>query len=299
MEGAGPGPAWRRHVRRELERRERETRRLQGLVQSHEKLLERRDLERLLVEKLQLEPGTQESRAPLELALLQQAVELAELRGAQEELAQSVAHLSDALKRSETECQEQRARAGRCARELAGLAGCCQELQAQLWEQGQEAEGLRAALGAALRARDQLEARWVQEKQLEAQRVNETNAREERYRDQLSRLRQKLERMQLGGTAGQQWGCALGAAHPLGEEEKWMVRDQIQRPDPLLSWTEMPLKWLHQGTPVPGSIGGVSGSRCGQCIPPPIPTRLINLALVCKRCLVLISIFEYALCSFA
>ncbi|XP_053861223.1 autophagy-related protein 16-like isoform X3 [Malaclemys terrapin pileata] len=180
MEGAGPGPAWRRHVRRELERRERETRRLQGLVQSHEKLLERRDLERLLVEKLQLEPGTQESRAPLELALLQQAVELAELRGAQEELAQSVAHLSDALKRSETECQEQRARAGRCARELAGLAGCCQELQAQLWEQGQEAEGLRAALGAALRARDQLEARWVQEKQLEAQRVNETNAREER-----------------------------------------------------------------------------------------------------------------------
>ncbi|XP_053861225.1 autophagy-related protein 16-like isoform X4 [Malaclemys terrapin pileata] len=229
MEGAGPGPAWRRHVRRELERRERETRRLQGLVQSHEKLLERRDLERLLVEKLQLEPGTQESRAPLELALLQQAVELAELRGAQEELAQSVAHLSDALKRSETECQEQRAR----------------------------------------------------------------------YRDQLSRLRQKLERMQLGGTAGQQWGCALGAAHPLGEEEKWMVRDQIQRPDPLLSWTEMPLKWLHQGTPVPGSIGGVSGSRCGQCIPPPIPTRLINLALVCKRCLVLISIFEYALCSFA
>ncbi|XP_053861222.1 autophagy-related protein 16-like isoform X2 [Malaclemys terrapin pileata] len=202
MEGAGPGPAWRRHVRRELERRERETRRLQGLVQSHEKLLERRDLERLLVEKLQLEPGTQESRAPLELALLQQAVELAELRGAQEELAQSVAHLSDALKRSETECQEQRARAGRCARELAGLAGCCQELQAQLWEQGQEAEGLRAALGAALRARDQLEARWVQEKQLEAQRVNETNAREERYRDQLSRLRQKLERMQLGGTAG-------------------------------------------------------------------------------------------------
>nr|XP_048690001.1 autophagy-related protein 16-like isoform X2 [Caretta caretta] len=182
MEGAGPGPAWRRHVRRELERRERETRRLRGLVQSHERLSERRDLERLLAETLRLEPGPQAPRAPLELASLrlQHAVELAELRGAQEELAQSVAHLSDALNRSEAECQEHRARAGRCARELAGLSGRCQELQARLWERGQEAEGLRAALGAALRARDQLEARWVQEKQLEAQRVNETNAREER-----------------------------------------------------------------------------------------------------------------------
>ncbi|CAM2110564.1 unnamed protein product [Caretta caretta] len=210
MEGAGPGPAWRRHVRRELERRERETRRLRGLVQSHERLSERRDLERLLAETLRLEPGPQAPRAPLELASLrlQHAVELAELRGAQEELAQSVAHLSDALNRSEAECQEHRARAGRCARELAGLSGRCQELQARLWERGQEAEGLRAALGAALRARDQLEARWVQEKQLEAQRVNETNAREERYQNQVSRLRQKLERLRLGAAAGPPWLAA-------------------------------------------------------------------------------------------
>ncbi|XP_030402776.1 autophagy-related protein 16-like isoform X3 [Gopherus evgoodei] len=216
MDGAGPGPAWRSHVRRELERRERETRRLRGLVQSHEKLLERRDLERLLAEKLQMEPGTQESRTPQELASLQlqQAVELAELRGAEEELAQSVSHLSDALKCSEAECQEQRARARRCARELAGLSERCQELQAQLWERGQEAEGLRAALGAALRARDQLEARWVQEKQLEAQRVNEANTREERYRNQVSRLHQKLERLRLGGTAGTSW---LGAELVMSE----------------------------------------------------------------------------------
>ncbi|XP_075764575.1 autophagy-related protein 16-1-like isoform X2 [Pelodiscus sinensis] len=182
MERAGPGPAWRRHVRQELERRERETRRLRGLVQSHEKLSACRDLEQLLAANLHLEAGTQEFSTSLEIASLrlQHAVELAELRGAQNTLAQHVAHLSDALNRSEAECKEQRARAGRCARELAGLAGHCEELHAQLWERSQEVEGLRTALGAALQARDQLEARWVQEKQLEAQRVNEANVREER-----------------------------------------------------------------------------------------------------------------------
>ncbi|XP_065426592.1 autophagy-related protein 16-like isoform X2 [Chrysemys picta bellii] len=274
MEGAGPGPAWRRHVRRELERRERETRRVQGLVQSHEKLLERRDLERLLVEKLQLEPGTQESRAPLELASLQlqQAVELAELRGAQEELAQSVAHLSDA---PETQRDRMPGAAGQgralCPGAGGGLAGCCRELQAQLWEQGQEAEGLRAALGAALRARDQLEARWVQEKELEAQRVNETNAREERP-----------------GTE-------------LVTSENTSCEELIQRPDPLLSWTEMPPKWLHQGTLVLGSIGGGGGVWL-QIWPvhhPPFPQGSLTRPLYANRCLVLMSIFEYALCSFA
>nr|XP_025037121.1 uncharacterized protein LOC102451572 [Pelodiscus sinensis] len=169
-----------------------------------EKLSACRDLEQLLAANLHLEAGTQEFSTSLEIASLrlQHAVELAELRGAQNTLVQHVAHLSDALNRSEAECKEQRARAGRCARELAGLAGHCEELHAQLWERSQEVEGLRTALGAALQARDQLEARWVQEKQLEAQRVNEANVREERYQNQVFRLHQKLEIMRLGAMAG-------------------------------------------------------------------------------------------------
>ncbi|XP_067412384.1 autophagy-related protein 16-like isoform X2 [Emydura macquarii macquarii] len=215
MAGAGP-PCWRRHVGRELERRERETRGLRSLVLSHEKLLRRRDLEQLLAENLRLEPGAQESRAPLELASLrlQHALELEELRGVEDELAQRVAHLSDALKRSETECQEHRARAGRSAQRLAGLSGRCAELEGQLWAQTQEAEELQARLQEALEARDQLEARWVQEKKLEAQRLNETNAREERYRNQVLRLRQRLGREQLQVTSGQHWAWPPGAARP-------------------------------------------------------------------------------------
>ncbi|XP_065426594.1 uncharacterized protein LOC112061580 isoform X3 [Chrysemys picta bellii] len=233
MEGAGPGPAWRRHVRRELERRERETRRVQGLVQSHEKLLERRDLERLLVEKLQLEPGTQESRAPLELASLQlqQAVELAELRGAQEELAQSVAHLSDAP-------ETQRDRMPGAAGQVSGPA------VTPAPEAEEDAAGRNGWAAVGL--------------------------------------------------------CPGGSSSP-GEEEKWMVRDQIQRPDPLLSWTEMPPKWLHQGTLVLGSIGGGGGVWL-QIWPvhhPPFPQGSLTRPLYANRCLVLMSIFEYALCSFA
>ncbi|XP_074839011.1 autophagy-related protein 16-1-like isoform X2 [Carettochelys insculpta] len=225
MEGAGPDTAWRRHVRRELAQRERGTRGLRGLVQSQplrhprplctitlvqetcdsdEKLLERRVLEQLVAESLQTELGSQESSAAPELVSLrlQHVVEVAELRGAQAELAQRVAHLSDALTRCEAECREHRARAGRCARELAVLTGRCQELHAELGAQRQEAGALGVALGAALGAREALETRWVQEKRLEAERLNEANAREERYQRHVVRLQRKLERLQLAAEAG-------------------------------------------------------------------------------------------------
>ncbi|XP_019351135.1 autophagy-related protein 16 isoform X2 [Alligator mississippiensis] len=198
MAGVGPGPGWRSHVRAELQRREREQRGLRDLVRTHEKLLERLDLQSLLAEKLQLDTGTQESGAALDLASLQlqHALEVSELQQGQEELAQTIADLTEALTRSEAETREQRERAGRCARALAALSS-----------RAEEAEALRAALGVAQEQVAALEARWVQEKAAEAARVNQANAQLERYQHQVLRLRQKLEQLQLAAA-----GIKLGTS---------------------------------------------------------------------------------------
>ncbi|XP_025066892.1 autophagy-related protein 16-1-like isoform X2 [Alligator sinensis] len=175
----------------------------------NEKLLERLDLQSLLAEKLQLDTGTQESGAALDLASLrlQHALEVSELQQGKEELAQTVADLMEALTRSQAETREQRERCvdptppktraprapcsppspqcsetpgNRALTRLLLRAGRCARALAALSSRAEEAEALGAALGVAQEQVAALEARWVREKAAEAARVNRANAQLER-----------------------------------------------------------------------------------------------------------------------
>ncbi|XP_044273088.1 eukaryotic translation initiation factor 3 subunit A-like [Varanus komodoensis] len=139
--------------------------------------------------------------------------EAAELRREGEQLRQQVASLTAVLKKAEAEKQEQRARVGCLARDVAALTRQYEEAQCQVWLLSREAEELRRELeqaqrllGEARRERLALEARWVQEKALEAARVNQANEQEEKYRRKVTSLQEKLRRARdtvgLGRLAG-------------------------------------------------------------------------------------------------
>ncbi|XP_053115504.1 autophagy-related protein 16-like isoform X5 [Hemicordylus capensis] len=179
---------WRQHVRAELERRERSGRGLRGLLERHEKLQDRLETQQTLLAEKLLQAG-EASGPPLDLASLrvQHEMEAAELRREREELRQQVALFTNMLRETEAENQEQRARAGRLSQASAALRHQYEELQCKAWLLSREAEGLRreleraqALLQGARQERLQLEARWVREKALEAQRLNCANEREER-----------------------------------------------------------------------------------------------------------------------
>ncbi|XP_053115501.1 autophagy-related protein 16-like isoform X3 [Hemicordylus capensis] len=193
---------WRQHVRAELERRERSGRGLRGLLERHEKLQDRLETQQTLLAEKLLQAG-EASGPPLDLASLrvQHEMEAAELRREREELRQQVALFTNMLRETEAENQEQRARAGRLSQASAALRHQYEELQCKAWLLSREAEGLRreleraqALLQGARQERLQLEARWVREKALEAQRLNCANEREERYRQKVACLREKLRR---------------------------------------------------------------------------------------------------------
>lgn len=78
-------------------------------------------------------------------------------------------------------------RMGRFAQDLSILTREYEELQCKCWLLAQEAEGLRGELDEARellreaqQGRQDLEARWVKEKALEAQRTNWANEQEEK-----------------------------------------------------------------------------------------------------------------------
>ncbi|XP_060137991.1 uncharacterized protein LOC118094737 isoform X4 [Zootoca vivipara] len=89
----------------------------------------------------------------------------------------------------------------RClAQDLAALTRQHEEAQCQAWALFQEAEGLRRELAEAQglmqeaqRKREDLEARWVQEKALEAGRMNQANEERDRYQRRVQCLREKLQ----------------------------------------------------------------------------------------------------------
>nr|XP_028559818.1 autophagy-related protein 16-like [Podarcis muralis]XP_028559819.1 autophagy-related protein 16-like [Podarcis muralis] len=114
-------------------------------------------------------------------------MELIELRREREELCQRVALLTDILREAEAENKEQRAKMRCLAQDLAALTRRHEEAQCQAWALSQEAEGLRRELAEtqglmqeAQRKREELEARWVREKALEAGRLNQANEQHDR-----------------------------------------------------------------------------------------------------------------------
>lgn len=142
-------------------------------------------------------PGRPPSQAPLWTQL---GAEAKELRREKEELHQQVALLTGVLRETEAENQEQRGRVGRLVQDVAALKRCSEELQCQAWQASQEANGLRqeleqvqGLLQETRQARQELEARWMQEKALEAERLNRANEREEKYRQKVIRLREQLQ----------------------------------------------------------------------------------------------------------
>ncbi|KAJ7313335.1 hypothetical protein JRQ81_004627 [Phrynocephalus forsythii] len=211
----GGGGRWRQHVRAELRRRERRARGLRDLLEHHEKLRGAWEAEQMArAEELLARAaaagggggGGGASRLPsVELAALHVHLEreVAELRRERDQLRQQVVLVSDVLRETEAENQEQRARMGRFAQEAAVLAHQYEEAQSKVWILSQEAKGLRTELEEAQRLlqevqrkRQELEARWLQEKALEAKRLNWANEREEKSQKKVMRLRAELERMQ-------------------------------------------------------------------------------------------------------
>ncbi|XP_015283362.1 PREDICTED: autophagy-related protein 16-1-like [Gekko japonicus] len=93
----------------------------------------------------------------------------------------------------------------RLAQDLGALQRQYEGLQCKAWELSQEAEGLRGELdrvrGLLQQARQErqgLEARWVREKALEAERLNWALEREEKSQQKVSRLQEKLQRVREG-----------------------------------------------------------------------------------------------------
>uniref|UniRef100_A0ABM5EJV7 Uncharacterized protein n=1 Tax=Pogona vitticeps TaxID=103695 RepID=A0ABM5EJV7_9SAUR len=220
---------WRQHVRAELDRRERRARGLRDLLEQHEKLQARCEAQELeLAERLAGAAGEEASRRPsLDLALLhvQLAREVAELRRERDELRQQVVLAADVLRETEAENQEQRARMGRFAHDVAVLAHQYEEAQSKVWILSEEAKGLRTELEEAQcllreaqQKRQDLEARWLQEKALEAKRLNWANEREEKSRKKVMDLCAKLERMREAAGVVQDGGMpgpAPGMDHPV------------------------------------------------------------------------------------
>nr|XP_028559803.1 autophagy-related protein 16-like isoform X3 [Podarcis muralis] len=202
-----PGAGWRQHVRAELERRERRARGLRLLLERHEKLYGRLDALQTLLAAAEEEEGqwpvpVGSCRRPQEVASVrvQQEMELIELRREREELCQRVALLTDILREAEAENKEQRAKMRCLAQDLAALTRRHEEAQCQAWALSQEAEGLRRELAEtqglmqeAQRKREELEARWVREKALEAGRLNQANEQHDRYQRRVRRLQEKLQ----------------------------------------------------------------------------------------------------------
>lgn len=214
---------WRRHIRVELQRRDRNQKEgYEGLLETYLKLLDRLDLQNFLAEKLQLETHRNDfSGSPkhhmahgtlcLEVAQLriQHQLELAELHKARAELAQTVLELNKTLQLKDIEIQDHRARISKQAQDISSLTKRCLNQEAyveELERQHQLLQDEHSVLQLTYLAVDerlqrtegenkQLLARWMEEKAMEADRLNRCNEQEERYGRLLTKLRRKLEKI--------------------------------------------------------------------------------------------------------
>ncbi|XP_064408831.1 autophagy-related protein 16-1 isoform X2 [Latimeria chalumnae] len=193
-----------------------------NIVRYYHKLLERLDLQNLLTEKLHLDKSKPEhSCSPsqdgpcdwlwMETAELRirHQVELKEAHKARGELAQNVIDLNKTLQLKETEIQDYQVRISRYKHEIAFLSKRCCELESQLrdlqacHEQLQDEHVVLQRTCSAVEERQQrtqqenseLVQRWMQEKTLEAERMNRCNETEERYRKLMGKLAKKLKQL--------------------------------------------------------------------------------------------------------
>ncbi|XP_069069887.1 autophagy-related protein 16-like isoform X1 [Pleurodeles waltl] len=214
---------WKRHIRAELQRRDRNQKEgYEGLLETYLKLLDRLDLQNFLAEKLQLETHRNDfSGSPthhmahetlcLEAAHLriQHQLELTELLKARAELAETVLELNKTLQLKDLEIQDHRARISKQAQDISSLTKRYQDQKAYVEELEQQHQFLQdehSVLQLTYLAMDerlqrtqgenkQLLARWMEEKAMEADRLNRHNEQEEKYGKLLAKLRRKLEKM--------------------------------------------------------------------------------------------------------
>ncbi|XP_030077138.1 autophagy-related protein 16 [Microcaecilia unicolor] len=207
---------WKIHIKTELGRRDRtEKDAYQKLLHTYAKLMERLDLQKFLADKLQLEISNTESsasppqeRMQLNIAALhvQYELEVSELRKVQTELSQTVLDLNKTLQLKESEIQEYQSRISRSAQEIRLLMKRCSEQENSLEELEQSHQLLRNehdVLQLKTRALEEqlhrtesenqkLVTRWMEEKALEADRVNCYNEQEEKFLRAVVKLKQKL-----------------------------------------------------------------------------------------------------------
>ncbi|XP_029429045.1 autophagy-related protein 16-like [Rhinatrema bivittatum] len=208
---------WKLHIKVELGRRDRsEKDGYQRLLDTHAKLVDRLDLQKFLAEKLQLEinktefsasPPQERMRLDTAVLQIQHQLELAELHKAWKELSQTVLDLNKTLQLKETEIQDYQARVSRSSQETLCLMKRCLEQESALekLEQshqllGNEHDALQLTFTALEERLHRIESenqklvtRWMEEKALEADRLNRCNEQEERSRRIIAKLKHKLE----------------------------------------------------------------------------------------------------------
>ncbi|XP_077171382.1 uncharacterized protein LOC143826455 [Paroedura picta] len=191
-----PLAAWKQHVLEALERREGRARRLRLLLERHEKLQDR-------LESLLCGAGTGHW------------LEVMELRRERQELLEQLSFVTETLARTEAENREQRARMQRLGQDLGALQRQACELSLEAEGLHKELEHVRGLLKKVQQERQELEAHWVREKALEAERVNWALQQEEKYQSKVSRLREELWRLRAGAVqaaprmgAGEASSCA-------------------------------------------------------------------------------------------
>ncbi|XP_031733946.1 autophagy-related protein 16-1 isoform X3 [Anarrhichthys ocellatus] len=196
--------SWKNHVRARLQQRD-QTEKLPylGVFTSLSQLEERFEIRQQFLDDVQsksLERGGFEVGRNIRLLLLQ----LRESEHLEEKLSQTVSDLTTVLYLKEAELQHWQSRVSRYRQEALTLAKGSNTLKATLSEfeftvecQSKELAALRAeqkglheALAQALREKEELLQRWMQEKSEEADRLNKHNEIQQRWQ----RLAQQLKK---------------------------------------------------------------------------------------------------------
>ncbi|XP_078522127.1 autophagy-related protein 16-like isoform X2 [Lissotriton helveticus] len=186
---------------------------------------------------------------------IQHQLDLAELLKARAELAQTVLELNRTLQLKDVEIQDHRARISKQAQDILSLAKRCQDQKAYVEELERQHELLQdehsvlqltyLAVDERLQKTEsenkQLLARWMEEKALEADRLNRCNEQEEKYGKLLTKLRRKLEKMKKSSMTSQahaveelvtdpQSGDTTSEYDCIAEQELWEVQTDVLDP---------------------------------------------------------------------
>ncbi|GAA6229663.1 autophagy-related protein 16-1-like [Lates japonicus] len=200
--------SWRNHVRARLQQRD-QTEKLPyvGVFTSLSQLEERFEIRKQILDDVQsksLERGGVEVGKNTRLLQLQ----LRESEHLAEKLSQTVSDLTTVLYLKEAELQHWQSRVSQYRQEALTLAKGSKTLKATLSDieftlecQSKELAALRAeqkglkeALGQALREKEELLQRWMEEKREEADRMNKYNDTQERWHRWARQLKKHLHR---------------------------------------------------------------------------------------------------------